>query len=133
MNSCAHCSLPFDSAYALAQHMWKSTDNDHETYESLDDAFAAIYSPESNSEPNSKSPDGGVPNGQSPNISEETVTDDSNPVFDSPDAEPTSTPNDDPACPDCGGSRYFDASEHTKYDYGCPDCSTEDAWVVWNE
>jgi len=31
-----------------------------------------------------------------------------------------------------GGNRYFDASEHTDYDYGCPDCSDDESWVVFD-
>lgn len=39
----------------------------------------------------------------------------------------------EPTCPGCGGNKYFDASEHTDYDYGCPECSSKEQWVVWNE
>jgi len=39
----------------------------------------------------------------------------------------------EPTCPECGGSRYFDASGHTEYDFGCADCSDGSGWVVWNE
>jgi hypothetical protein len=68
---------------------------------------------------------------------EVAATDGGNPALDAPDPDPAVTdggdPSDEPECPECGGSRYFDASEHMKYQYGCADCSDGDSWVVWNE
>lgn len=49
-----------------------------------------------------------------------------------PQRAPRPSSEDDPTCPECEGNRYFDASEHTDYDYGCADCSDADSWVVWN-
>jgi ssDNA-binding Zn-finger/Zn-ribbon topoisomerase 1 len=63
-------------------------------------------------------------------------TDGGNPALDAPDPDPVVTDggdaSDDPKCPECGGNRYFDASEYTDYQYGCPDCSDEDSWVVFD-
>lgn len=41
--------------------------------------------------------------------------------------------SNDPTCPECGGNRWFSASEHTDYEYGCADCSTDTNWTVWNQ
>lgn len=38
---------------------------------------------------------------------------------------------DDPECPNCGSNRWFDASEHTDYPYGCADCSDGSSWQVY--
>lgn len=46
------------------------------------------------------------------------------------EAEPEQ--DDDPECPECGGNEWFDASK-AGYDYGCPDCSSEEKWTVWNQ
>jgi len=41
-------------------------------------------------------------------------------------------PKDDPECPECGSNRWFDASKHTDYSYGCADCSDRTSWQVFN-
>jgi hypothetical protein len=64
------------------------------------------------------------------------ATDGGNPIFDGPEPTPTTDggdPSDDPSCPECDGNVFFDASEHTDFEYGCPHCSTDGEWVVWNE
>jgi hypothetical protein len=40
---------------------------------------------------------------------------------------------DDPTCPECGSNRWFDASEHTDYPYGCANCSDGSSWQVYGE
>lgn len=65
-----------------------------------------------------------------------TATDGGNPIFDGPEPTPTTDggdPSDDPECPECEGNVFFDASEHTDFEFGCPNCSDEENWVVWNE
>jgi hypothetical protein len=64
------------------------------------------------------------------------ATDGGNPIFDGPEPTPTTDggdPDDDPRCPECDGNVFFDASEHTDFEFGCPNCSSEEEWVVWNE
>lgn len=39
----------------------------------------------------------------------------------------------EPECPECGGNRWFDASQHTEYSFGCADCSDSDSWVVFDQ
>lgn len=41
--------------------------------------------------------------------------------------------NNDPTCPECGSNRWFDASEHTDYPYGCANCSDGSNWQVYGE
>jgi len=65
-------------------------------------------------------------------------TADGDPVADAPETDTAATQagagdSDEPTCPECGGNRWFDASEHTEYEYGCADCSDESGWIVWNE
>jgi hypothetical protein len=76
---------------------------------------------------------------ESPAPAETAATDGGNPIFDGPDPDPNPAttdggdPDDDPTCPECGGNVFFDASEHTQFEFGCPTCSTDEEWVVWDE
>lgn len=49
----------------------------------------------------------------------------------SKDLGPDPDQENDPTCPECKGNKWFDASK-AGYDYGCPDCSSEGSWTVWN-
>jgi len=148
MEPCPRCGLPFDSVHAAGQHAWKQQDEAHEDVESLDEGLLLIAE---NGNTGGKLTDGVADDPPSPNGDEtviedgaDTVTDDGpeavadggNPALDAPEPDPVVTdggdPSDEPECPECGGNRYFDASEHTEYDYGCPDCSDEESWVVFD-
>jgi hypothetical protein len=152
MEPCPRCGLPFDSVHAAGQHAWKQQDDAHEDVESLDEGLLLIAE---NGNADGKLPDDGGEESPSPNGAEtviedgadtvvddgtETVADGGNPALDAPDPDPDAVvtdggdPSDDePECPECGGNRYFDASEHTDYAYGCADCSGEESWVVFDE
>lgn len=152
MHSCNHCSTPYDSAYALAQHLWKSSGSDYEAYDSLDSALEAVFTVHANSKPTDgadleeQSPNSTVPNSaeQSPDPAD-AVADggetglglggkpdvDESPAPDDHD-DAASPGADDPQCTECGSREYFDASE-VGFDYGCADCSDAEEWVVWNE
>jgi len=148
MEPCPRCGLPFDSVHAAGQHAWKQQDEAHEDVESLDEGLLLIAE---NGNTGGKLTDGVADDPPSPNGDEtviedgaDTVTDDGpeavadggNPALDAPEPDPVvadgGDPSDEPECPECGGNRYFDASEHTEYDYGCPDCSDEESWVVFD-
>lgn len=157
MEPCPRCGLPFDSVHAAGQHAWKQQDEAHEDVESLDEGLLLIAE---NGNTDGKLPDDGGDESPSANGNEtvtddgsgtvtepgpdtvtddgpETVADGGNPALDAPDPDPVVTdggdPSDDePECPECGGNRYFDASEHTEYEYGCPDCSDDESWVVFD-
>ena len=119
------------------------TDADHECpkdgcdYTGFENSVAAHYS-------GSKDHDGGYERAkilmadqeQAGGSSTETTQEGhgSDPVKETPDGpQGTAQGNTtDPECPECGGADWFDASEHyPEFDYGCPECSTEDNWVVW--
>jgi hypothetical protein len=148
MEPCPRCGLPFDSVHAAGQHAWKQQDDAHDDVESLDEGLLLVAE---NGEPDGKLADGVKDDPPSPNGDEtviedgadtviddgtETVADGGNPALDAPEPDPVVTdggdPSDEPECPECGGNRYFDASEHTEYDYGCPDCSDDESWVVFD-
>ena len=148
MEPCPRCGLPFDSVHAAGQHAWKQQDEAHEDVESLDEGLLLVAE---NGDSDGKLPDGVADDPPSPNGDEtviedgadtviddgtETVADGGNPALDAPEPDPVVTdggdPSDEPECPECGGNRYFDASEHTDYDYGCPDCSDDESWVVFD-
>ena len=141
MRPCPRCGLPFDSVHAAGQHAWKQQDEDHEDVESLDEGILLIAD---HGNPDGKPGDGGMDDSPSPDGADtvidegtETVADGGNPALDAPDPDPVVTdggdPSDEPECPECGGNRYFDASDHTEYDYGCADCSDDESWVVFDE
>lgn len=71
---CTRCSLPFDTAHSAAQHLWKSTDEDHEDVETLDAALETVII------------DGKSPNENRDESPSDTVTD-----------EPSVTVNDEPS------------------------------------
>jgi len=156
MEPCPRCGLPFDSVHAAGQHAWKQQDEAHEDVESLDEGLLLIAE---NGNSDGKPTDGVTDESPSANGDEtviedgadtviddgagtvvddgtDTVADGGNPALDAPEPDPVVTdsddPSDEPECPECGGHRYFDASEHTDYDYGCPDCSDEESWVVFD-
>lgn len=148
MEPCPRCGLPFDSVHAAGQHAWKQQDEAHEDVESLDEGLLLVAE---NGDADGKLPDDGGDESPSPNGTKtviedgadtvaddgaETVADGGNPALDAPDPDPVVTdggdPSDEPECPECGGTRYFDASEYTEYAYGCADCSDEESWEVFD-
>lgn len=102
--------------------------DDHSEYTSKANTYPVVQDAK-----NSEAAEG---SGGSEESVEESPAEDSNPLLEGPDPEPVESP-DVPECPECGGTEWFDPREvsngQVDFDYGCPSCSTEAEWVVWNE
>ena len=94
---CRRCDRLFQSTHAAAQHGWKSTDDDHDDLETLDEALEEMFGA-----------DGTVTDGADGTVTDGDDGDDTGLGLGGPpsteiEAEPPSGDND-PACPNCGHS-----------------------------
>lgn len=149
MNNCPieGCNSPHDSVHALINHIQNSTKEGHAKFTNRNQIREFVrnemekepldHPEEKGSNPPQPPSEGGSGGSKAltdgnrdenkPQPAGNTMSND--PTMD--DGPPTV--EIDPKCPECGGNKYFDATEHTDYDYGCPDCSNGENWVVWNE
>ena len=116
---CEDHDRDFVSLNALANHLQNSGDH------AVSEWPAAMEA----AEKMSATPDGGDDHGDG----EQDAAGVEDADADAGDGDPVVGDRTPPQCPECGGSRWFDASAHTDYEYGCADCSDEQTWVVWSE
>lgn len=128
MASCTICGVSFGKPSQVRAHIQGSA-GDHAGIGFRDAADYISEAPDESSDPAPEAdPDAG-PDADPPSSPSK---DEGLGVPQRSTPTPDETKETDPTCPECGGNRWFDASEHTDYDVGCADCSGEDSWVVWN-
>lgn len=115
------CPKVSEGENGICNHMMNKQDSAHAEFETYSDALAHLQ--ESNQ--SEQSPDAGGSSGGGDDPSMDPV----DPPL--PDSGSNGGTADEPECPECGSGRYFDASGHTEYPYGCANCSDEETWVVY--
>jgi len=110
---CRRCDRLFQSTHAAAQHGWKSTDDDHDDLETLDEALEEMFGADGTVTDGADGTvtdgaDGTVTDGADGTVTDGDDGDDTGLGLGGPpsteiEAEPPSGDND-PACPNCGHS-----------------------------
>jgi hypothetical protein len=120
---CPRCETPFDTVHSAAQHAWKSTDDDHDDLDTLDEAIGEVV--ENGKPPESAGGGDGASNG-----TDTVATDGAGLGLQGP-PEPEQHPDvdeeddDELDCPSCGEPTGATPDEiDPQMRYKCTECDT---------